>query len=212
MFARFAGSCAIPNLPARVSATHEANFSSYSGWVYFLRFRLSRPPSNRPHHAARRTSRVPGSSLSARMTLGNGRNHSLHARNGANIPASPYGLGDLERMEHAKLANGRGHELPIGRSPPRPSRIRWTRRGRPVRRRSGRRPPPERPSLHNRSGKRWLVSRNQTSWFAAIAGATTWLRVSSSGGIADAATVSVNAIGRRHGRGRRRSRSSLATT
>ena len=40
--------------------------------------------------------------------VGNGANHSLHARNGANIPASPYGLGDLERMEHAKLANGRG--------------------------------------------------------------------------------------------------------
>jgi hypothetical protein len=44
-------------------------------------------------------------------------NHSLHARNRANIPASPYGLGDLERMEHAKLANGSGHKLPIGHSP-----------------------------------------------------------------------------------------------
>jgi hypothetical protein len=58
----------------------------------------------------------PAAPLSARMTLGNGRNHSLHARKGANIPASPYGLGDLERMEHAKLANGSVHELPIGRS------------------------------------------------------------------------------------------------
>jgi hypothetical protein len=32
------------------------------------------------------------------------------------------------------------------------------------------------------------------NWFAAIAGAMTWLRVSSSGGIADAASVSVNAM------------------
>jgi hypothetical protein len=46
-----------------------------------------------------------------------GGNHSLHERNGANIPASPYGLGDLARMEHGKLANGSGDELPIGRSP-----------------------------------------------------------------------------------------------
>ncbi len=92
---------------------------------------------------------------------------------------------------------------------PRPSRIRWTRRGRPVRRRSGRRLPRERPSLHGRSGRRWAVSRNQTSWFAAIAGAMTWLQVLSSGGIADAANVSVNAMGRWHGRGRRKLRSSL---
>jgi hypothetical protein len=49
-------------------------------------------------------------------TLGNGRNRSLHVRNGANIPASPHGLGDLERMERAKLANGSGHGLSIGRS------------------------------------------------------------------------------------------------
>ena len=57
-----------------------------------------------------------GLSLSARMMLGNGRNRSLHVPNGANIPSSPYGLGDLERMERAKLANGNGHELSIGRS------------------------------------------------------------------------------------------------
>jgi hypothetical protein len=35
----------------------------------------------------------------------------------------------------------------------------------------------------------------------------TWLRALSSGGIVDAASVSVNAIGRRHGRGRQRLRS-----
>jgi hypothetical protein len=50
------------------------------------------------------------------MTLGNAGNHSLHARNGANIPASRYGSGDLKRMEHAKLANGSRHKLPIGHS------------------------------------------------------------------------------------------------
>jgi hypothetical protein len=58
-----------------------------------------------------------GFSLSGRMTLENEGNHSLHARSRANIPASRYGSGDLERMEHAKLANGKGHKLPIGRSP-----------------------------------------------------------------------------------------------
>ncbi len=89
----------------------------------------------------------------------------------------------------------------------RPSRIRRTRRGRPVRRL-----PRERPSRHGRSVRRWTASRNLTNWGAAIAGAMTWLRVSSSGGIADAASVSVNAMARRHGRGRRRSRNSLATT
>jgi hypothetical protein len=53
---------------------------------------------------------------SARMMLGTETNRSLHARNGANIPASPHGLGDLERMEHGKLANGTGHK-PVGHSP-----------------------------------------------------------------------------------------------
>jgi len=40
----------------------------------------------------------------------------------------------------------------------------------------------------------------------------TWLRVLSSGEIADAASVLVNAMGRRHRRGRQRLRSSWATT
>src|SRR5438128_9196104 len=48
--------------------------------------------------------------------MGNGGNHSLDARDRANIPASPY-AGDSERMEQAKLANASGHELPNGRSP-----------------------------------------------------------------------------------------------
>jgi len=85
-------------------------------------------------------------------------------------------------------------------------------RGRPVRRRPGRKLPRKRLSLYGRFGRRGVASRKQTSWFAAIAEARTWLRVSSSGGIADAASVSVNATGRRHGRGRRRSRNSLTTT
>jgi|GEM_PF-4160848 len=89
---------------------------------------------------------------------------------------------------------------------------RRTRQGRAVRLRSGRRLPRERSSLRGRAGRRSAASRNQTNWFAAIAGAVTWPRASSSGGIADAATVSVNAMGRRHRRGRRRSKSSSATT
>ena len=82
----------------------------------------------------------------------------------------------------------------------------------PLHERSGRKLPRERPSRHTRSRRRWVVSRNQISWFAAIAGAMTWLRVSSSGGIADAASVSANAMGQRRERGRRRSASRLATT
>src|ERR1019366_4449727 len=30
---------------------------------------------------------------------------------------APYGSGDLDRMQHTKLANGSGHKLTIGRSP-----------------------------------------------------------------------------------------------
>src|ERR1017187_5541068 len=40
----------------------------------------------------------------------------MHGTERTSQPAH-YGLGDLERMEHAKLANGSGHKLPIGRSP-----------------------------------------------------------------------------------------------
>src|SRR5271157_3742478 len=67
-------------------------------------------------------------------------------------------------------------------------------------------------SLHGRSGRRPAASRNQRNWFAAIAGAMTWLRVSSSAEIADAASVLVNAMDQRHGSGRLNSRSNLATT
>ena len=67
-------------------------------------------------------------------------------------------------------------------------------------------------SPHGRSARRWAASRNQRNWCAAIAGAMIWLRVSSSGGIADAASALANAMGPRRGRGRRRSRSSFATS
>jgi hypothetical protein len=78
--------------------------------------------------------------------------------------------------------------------------------------RPGRKLSGKRLSPHGRSGRRRAASRNQGNWVAAIAGAMTWLRVSSSGGIGDAASVSVNAMGRRPGRGRRRSRNSSNTT
>ena len=99
-------------------------------------------------------------------------------------------------MEHAKLAKGSGHKLPIGHS----SIIG------PGRKLTGKRLNP-----HGRSGRRRAASRNQRNWFAAIAGAMTWRRVSSSGGIADAASVLVNAMDRRTGDGRRSSRSSFGT-
>jgi hypothetical protein len=95
---------------------------------------------------------------------------------------------------------------------PRHCGIRWTRRVWPMRRRPRRKLLRKRLSLHGRSGRRWVASRNQKNWFAAIAGAMTWLRVLSSGGIADAASVLVNTTDQRHGRGRRRSRNSFATT
>src|SRR5437868_12422660 len=104
--------------------------------------------------------------------------------------------GDLEGMEHAKQANGSGHELSIGHSPS-------SARKKAVRKKA---------ESHGRSGRRRAASRNQGNWVAAIAGAMTWLRVSSSGGIGDAASVSVDAMGRRPGRGRRRSRNSSNTT
>src|SRR5208283_5592550 len=66
-------------------------------------------------------------------------------------------------------------------------------------------------SLPGRSARRRAASRNQRNWFAAIAGAMTWRRVSSSGATADAASVLANAMDQRHGRGRRPSKSSLAT-
>jgi hypothetical protein len=104
--------------------------------------------------------------------------------------------GDLEGMERAKQANesGRNYRSDILHL-------------RPGRKLSGKRLSP-----HGRSGRRQAASRNQGSWVAAIAGAMTWLRVSSSGGIGDAASVSVNAMGRRPGRARRRSRNSSNTT
>jgi len=99
-------------------------------------------------------------------------------------------------MERAKQANGSGHELSIGHSPSsaRKKAVRKKAESpRPLRKEAG---------SKSKSGK--LV--------AAIAGAMTWLRVSSGGEIGDAASVSVNAMGRRPGRGRRRSRNSSNTT
>jgi len=111
-------------------------------------------------------------------------------------------------MENSKLANGTGHK-PIGHSPSPALRDQMDAArsggGKTARKKTARKGL----SLHGRSGRRCAVSRNQTNWFAAIAEAMTWLRVSSSGGIADAASVLVNAMAQRHGRGRRRSRNSL---
>lgn len=67
-------------------------------------------------------------------------------------------------------------------------------------------------SPDGRSGRRRAANRSQRNWFAATAGAMIWLRVLSSGGIADAGSASANAMDHRHVRGRRSSRSSLTTT
>ena len=109
-------------------------------------------------------------------------------------------------MERAKLANGSGRELPIGRSSEQDQMDAARSPGKKAVRKKAAR---EKPSPYRRFGRRGAISRNQASWFAAIAGAMIWLRVSSSGGIADAASVSVSVMARRHRRGRRRSMSSL---
>ncbi len=67
-------------------------------------------------------------------------------------------------------------------------------------------------SPHGRSGRSCAANRSQRNWFAVTAGAMTWLRVSSSGGIADAASALVNAMDQRHERRRQRPRSSSTTT
>src|ERR1039458_5165039 len=126
-----------------------------------------------------------------------GGNHSLHAPTRANIPTSPYG----SRRFSAKW-NTRNWRRGTGincRSD--------TPHLRPGKKLTGKGLSP-----HGRSGRRWGASRNQRNSFAATAGAMTWLRVSSNGGIADAASVLVNAMDQRHGSGRRNSRSNLATT
>ena len=119
-------------------------------------------------------------------------NHSLHAPTRANIPTSPYG----SRRFRAKW-NPRNWQREASIS------LSDTPQHRPRRELPGKRLSP-----HGRSGRRRAASRNRRNWSAAIAGAMIWLRVSSSGGIADAASVSANAMDRRHGRGRRRSRNS----
>jgi hypothetical protein len=97
-------------------------------------------------------------------------------------------------MEHAKLPNESGHEL-VGHSrfsaernlvgAPRSA-------GKKAVRKKVATPREATPARPLR--KRRIVSRNRTTWFAAIAGAPTWLPVSSSGAIADAASVLVNAM------------------
>jgi hypothetical protein len=127
----------------------------------------------------------------------NWRNHSLHARTRANIPTSPYGSRRFKRewnTRNRRTEAGMNYRSDILHL-------------RPGRKLSGKRLSP-----HGRSGRRRAASRNQGNWVAAIAGAMTWLRVSSSGGIGDAVSVSVNAMGRRPGRGRRRSRNSSNTS
>jgi hypothetical protein len=89
------------------------------------------------------------------IKLGNGRNHSLRARNGANIAASHHGLG---RTRAGKIYRS---DTPDSR----PSRTRWARRARPVRRLSKRRlrkatpPRPLRKKKDSKSKSNNLVCR-----------------------------------------------------
>ena len=157
---------------------------SAADFAGFIRLPIASSRPSFPGHG-------PASPFSARMALEKlGKHHSLHAPTRANIPTSPYGSRRFRvGMEHAKQANGSGQELSIGHSSIFGPQESCPKKGL---------------SPHGRSGRKRAASRNQGNWVAAIAGAMTWLRVSSSGGIGDAASVSVNAMGRRPGRGRRR--------
>src|ERR1700730_13151646 len=64
-------------------------------------------------------------------------------------------------------------------------------------------------NLRGRSRKRWAASRNQTGSSVAIAAAKILLQVLSSGVIAGAGSVSVNAMAQPRGRRRGRQRSSV---
>jgi hypothetical protein len=118
-------------------------------------------------------------------------NHSLHTPTRANIPTSPYG----SRRFRAKW-NTRNWLAEAGIS-----------RSDTLQNRPGRGLLRRKLSPHGRSGRRRVASRNQKNWFAATAGAMTWRRVSSNGGIVDAASVSANAMDQPQWRRRRRSRS-----
>jgi hypothetical protein len=98
-------------------------------------------------------------------------------------------------MEHAKLANGNGHQ-PIGHSStsaPKKAARKKTESARPLQK-----------EIRSKSKSEKLVCR--------YCGSDDLAPSFINGGIADAASVSLSAMGLRHGRGKRRSRSSLATT
>ncbi len=158
--------------------------------------RDSHSPSNRLGRADRR---LPASGRPRLFCVNDiekiGGNHSLHAATRANIPTSPYG----SRRLRAKW-NTRNRRTKAVISQSNTPQLR-----------SGRKLTGKRPSPHGRSGRRWAASRSLTNWFAATARAMIWLRVSSSGGIADVASVLVNAMGLRQRRRRLRSRSSFTT-
>src|SRR5277367_3412241 len=123
------------------------------------------------------------------------RDHSLHAPTRANIPTSPYGS---RRFKAKWKPRNWLRETSVSLSDTPQHLLRRVLLG-------------KRLNPHGRSGRRRAASRKQINWFAATAGAMTWLRVSLSGAIADAASASANAIGRRRGPVRRRSRNRYAT-
>ena len=112
--------------------------------------------------------------------------------------------------ETPKLANGNGHGAPIGpsTSPAQQDQMSTVRSAgkNAVREKTASRKAKLARSLLK---KKWAANRHQTGWSVAIVAAKTLLQVSSSGVIADAESVSVNARARPHGSGRRRQRSNV---
>jgi len=66
-------------------------------------------------------------------------------------------------MEHARLANGSGHKLPIGHSPSAAVRDQMDAARSAGEKTAPKKLPGKRLSPHGRSGRRWAVSRNQTN-------------------------------------------------
>jgi hypothetical protein len=151
---------------------------------------------------------LPAASLSARMTLGMA-NCSLHARDRANIPTSPYGLGGLKRTEHATLANGSEHKLPIGRSPS-PAEQEQMEAARAAGVEAARKAVAKKAKPTGPLGKQMGGKSKSDKLGCRYCRSDDLPRVSSRGGIADAASVLINAMVWRHERGRRSSRTSLA--
>jgi hypothetical protein len=115
-------------------------------------------------------------------------------------------------MEYAKLANGSRHESPIGRSPS-PAEQDQKDAARSAGKKTARKKAAQKKAESARPLRKKMGSKSKSDKLVCrYCGSDDLAPSFIKRGIADAASVSVNAMGRRQGRGRRRSRNSLTTT